>query len=107
MGILNWFGKPAPDMQKLAAGSFTVDRHGNVLTTTVGSAYPQWLLDDTAREVLSLFRGAREAQMPMTEIELHFAGLHITAREMQGGAIIFVTPHKAAAAKSPARQDHA
>jgi len=103
MGILNWFGKPAPDMQKLAAGSFTVDRHGNVLTTTVGSAYPQWLLDDTAREVLSLFRGAREARMPLTGLELHYGGMDITAREMQGGAIIFVAPHKAAAAKSPAK----
>ena len=101
MGILNWFGRPAPDVQKLAAGSFTVDRHGNVLTTTVGSAYPQWLLDDTAREVLSLFRGARDAQMPLTGLELHFAGLDITAREMQGGAIIFVAPQKTVA-PSPA-----
>ena len=101
MGILNWFGRPAPDVQKLAAGSFTVDRHGNVLTTTVGSAYPQWLLDDTAREVLSLFRGARDAQMPLTGLELHFAGLDITAREMQGGAIIFVSPQKTVA-PSPA-----
>jgi hypothetical protein len=107
MGILNWFDKPAPDVQKLAAGSFTVDRHGNVLTTTVGSAYPQWLLDDTAREVLSLFRGAREAQMPLTGLELHYAGLNITAREMQGGAIIFVAPQKAAAAPAPAQKDPA
>jgi hypothetical protein len=103
MGILNWFGKPAPDVQTLTAGSFTVDRQGNVLTTTVGSAYPQWLLDDTAREVLSLFRGAREAQMPLTGLDLIFAGLHITAREMHGGAIIFVAPQKAAAAPPPAR----
>jgi len=102
MGILNWFGKPAPDVQKLTAGSFTVDRHGNVLTTTVGSAYPQWLLDDTAREVLALFRGAHDAQMPLTGLELHFAGLDITAREMQGGAIIFVAPQKAVASSSPA-----
>jgi hypothetical protein len=107
MGILNWFGRPAPDVQKLAAGSFTVDRHGNVLTTTVGSDYPQWLLDDTAREVLSLFRGARDAQMPLTGLELHFAGLNITAREMQGGAIIFVAPQKAVAAPSPDQKDPA
>jgi len=105
MGILNWFDKPAPDVQKLAAGSFTVDRHGNVLTTTVGSAYPQWLLDDTAREVLSLFRGAREAQMPLTGLELHYAGLNITAREMQGGAIIFLSPQNTLATSPPAEKD--
>ena len=107
MGILNWFGKFTPDVQTLAAGSFTVDRHGNVLTSTAGSAYPQWLLDDTAREVLSLFRGAREAQMPLTGLELHYAGLNITAREMHGGAIIFLTPQKEAAVPSPAKKEHA
>jgi hypothetical protein len=101
MGILNWFAKSGPAVEKLSAGSFTVDRHGNVMTTTVGSEYPQWLLDDTAREVLSLFRGARAAQMPLTGLDLNFAGLHIAAREMQGGAIIFLSPQNADAASSP------
>ena len=107
MGILNWFSKPAPAVRRLPAGSFTVDCHGNLMTTTVGPEYPRWLLDDTAREVLSLFRGAREAQMPLTGLELHYAGLNITAREMQGGAIIFVAPQKAAAAPAPAQKDPA
>jgi hypothetical protein len=105
MGILNWFAKPAPVVRKLPAGSFTVDRHGNVMTTTVGSEYPQWLLEETAREVLSLFRRAREAQMPLTGLDLNFAGLHITAREMQGGAIIFLSPQNMFAPSSPAEGD--
>jgi hypothetical protein len=104
MGILNWFGKSVADAQKLPAGSFTVDRHGNVLTTTVGPAYPQWLLDDTAREVLSLFRDARAARMPLTGLDLDFAGLRIAAREMQGGAIIFVAPQKAAASSPDGKE---
>jgi hypothetical protein len=98
MGILNRFVKSAPVVRKLPAGSFTVDRHGNVMTTTVGSEYPQWLLDDTAREVLSLFRNARAARMPLTGLDLNFAGLHITAREMQGGAIVFLSPQNTFAA---------
>jgi hypothetical protein len=92
MGILKLFAKSAPVIRKLPAGSFTVDCQGNVMTTTVGSEYPQWLLDDTAREVLSLFRDARAARMPLTGLDLNFAGLHITAREMQGGAIVFLSP---------------
>ena len=92
MGILNWFGKSVADAQKLPAGGFTVDRHGNVMTTTVGSEYPQWLLDDTAREVRSLVRSARAARIPLTGLDVNFAGLHITAREMQGGAIVFLSP---------------
>ncbi len=105
MGILNWFGKSGPAVDKLSPGSFTVDRHGNVVTATVGSEYPQWLLDDTAREVLSLFRGAREAQMPLDGLELNFAGLRIAAREMQGGAIIFLSPQNSNAAQSPSEKD--
>ena len=92
MGIMNWFSKSVPAGRKLVAGCFTVDRHGDVVTTTFGSEYPRWLLDDTAREVLSLFHGARAARMPLTALDLNFAGLQITAREMQGGAIIFLSP---------------
>ena len=105
MGILNWFTKSEPAVQKLPSGSFTVDRHGRVMTTTVGSEYPQRLLDDTAREVLTLFREARAAQMPLTGLDLHFAGLHIRAREMQSGAIIFLSPQNTPATSSPAKKD--
>jgi hypothetical protein len=107
MGILKRFARPAPVVRRLPAGSFTVDRHGKVMTTTVGSEYPQWLLDDTARELLSLFREARAARMPLTGLDLNFAGLHITAREMQGGAIIFLSPQNMFATSSPAERDRA
>jgi len=107
MGILNWFAKSAPAVRKLPAGSFTVDRHGNLMTTTVGPEYPRWLLDDTAREVLSLFREARAAGMPLTGLDLNFAGLHIAAREMQDGAIIFLSPQNLFAPSSPAESDRA
>jgi hypothetical protein len=105
MGILNWFAKSEPDIQKLPVGSFTVDRRGNVMTTTISSGYPPRLLDHIAREVLSLFREARAAQMPLTGLDLNFASLHITAREMQGGAIIYLSPQNTFTASSPAQKD--
>jgi hypothetical protein len=107
MGILNWFSKPPPAVRRLPAGSFTVDRHGNLMTTTAGPEYPRWLLDDTAREVLLLFREARAARMPLTGLDLNFAGLHIAAREVQGGAIIFLSPQNLFAPSSPAESDRA
>ncbi len=107
MGILNWFAKSAPAVRKLPVGSFTVDRHGKVMTTTAGPEYPQWLLDDTAREVLILFREARSARMPLNGLDLNFAGLHIRAREMRGGAIIFLSPQNMFATSSPAESDRA
>jgi hypothetical protein len=66
-----------------------------VVTTTVSSAYPKALLRDIGHEVLALFREARAAQMPMAEVSLHYASLHITARELRGGAIIFLFPQTA------------
>jgi hypothetical protein len=105
MGFLNWFAKPEPAVQKLPSGSFTVDRHGNLMTSTVGSDYPQRLLDEIAHEVLSLFREARSAQMPLTGLDMNFASLRVTAREMQGGAIIFLTPQNTFTTLSPAGKD--
>jgi hypothetical protein len=105
MGILNWFRKSRAVANKPPSGSFTVDRHGRVLTTTVGSGYPRRLLDDTAREVLSLFREARVAQAPLTGLDFYFTGLHIKAREMKNGAIIFLSPQTTPATSSPVRKD--
>ena len=38
---------------------------------------------------------ARAAEMPLAEISLDFGSLHITARELRGGAIIFLFPQTA------------
>ena len=47
------------------------------------------------REVLALFHEAREAQMPLAEVSIHYASLRVTARELRGGAIIFLFPQTA------------
>ena len=82
-------------VQQLPTGSLTVDRDGHVVTSTVSSAYPKALLRDIGREVLVLFNEARAAQMPLAEVSLHFGSLRITARELRGGAIIFLFPQSA------------
>lgn len=105
MGILKWFARSKPASPKLVAGSFTVDPQCRVMTATVGSDVPKRLLEDTAREVLSLFRAARAAQMPLAGLDLQFAGLCINAVETQAGAIIYLTPQNAPADPSPAEKD--
>ena len=82
-------------VQILPAGSVAVDRDGRVVTYTVSSVYPKELLHDIGKEVLSIFREAREAQIPLAEVSIHFTSLHITARELRGGAIIFLFPQAA------------
>jgi hypothetical protein len=95
MGFLKRFFRSRAAVQQLPTGSLTVDRDGHVVTSTVSSAYSRALLQNIGHEVLALFREAREAQMPLAEISLHFASLRITARELRGGAIIFLFPQTA------------
>ena len=89
---MNLFSKTRAAVQRLPVGSLTVDCHGNIVATTVPSSYPQPLLRDIAGEVLLLFREARAAQLPLSELALQFASLQITAREMRGGAFIYLSP---------------
>jgi hypothetical protein len=92
MGLLNLFAKPRPALQRLPSGSMTVDREGQIVTSTIASSYPEDVLHEIAGEVLLLFQEARKSHLPLTEFHIHFASLRITAREARGGAIIFLAP---------------
>jgi hypothetical protein len=93
--ILNgWFGGSAT-VRELPSGSVTVDKDGSIVTSTVSSAFPRATLHQVAQDVTAIFREARAAQMPMAEVSLHFGSLLITARELRGGAVIFLFPQAA------------
>jgi hypothetical protein len=95
MGFLKKLFRRQAAVQDLPSGSLTVDRNGNTITTTISSAYPANLLKEIARDVLKLFQEARDSQMPLAEVSIHFASLRVTARELRGGAIIFLFPQTA------------
>ena len=94
MGFLDFFSKPRPSatLQRLPSGSMTVDRHGHIVMATVTSTYPREVLQEIANEVLHLFREARASQLPLSECTLHFPSFSIKARDMHGGAMIFLSP---------------
>jgi hypothetical protein len=102
MGILKNIFRRAAAVQALPAGSLTVDRHGEIVTCTVSSAYPVNLLAAIGRNVVALLRAARTAELPLTEISLHFGSLHVTARELRDGAVIFLLPQTALSLKPKA-----
>jgi len=95
MGFLKRLFGGLAAVQQLPAGTITVDRDGRIIASTVSSAYPKNLLQTIARDVLELLREARASQMPLAEVSLHFGSLRITARELRGGAIIFLLPQTA------------
>jgi hypothetical protein len=91
MGLLNLFFKPARPLLQLHTGSFSLDRTGRVLAVTLPSSFPQALIEQIGQCVTATFREARDAQLPLEELVVHYPGLRITARDMRGGAIIFLT----------------
>lgn len=92
MGLLNFFSKPAPTLLKLPSGCFTMDRSGRVVVATLPSSFPNALVVEIGRHVLSTFREGQAAQLPLAELVICYPALKITAREMRGGAIVYLAP---------------
>jgi hypothetical protein len=94
MGLLDFFSskKEAPMLDRLPSGSFTVDRDGTILTSTLPHSFPQAHTLEIGKIVMETILGAREANVPVAELSIHFSGLKITAKEQRGGAMIFLAP---------------
>lgn len=92
MGLLSLFAKPAMPLLPLPRGSFTVDRDGRVIASTLPQAYPSSFAEGIGREVVAAFQAAQTAQTPFFEIIIRYRNLKLTARELRGGAIVFLVP---------------
>jgi hypothetical protein len=92
MGLLSLFSKAAPQLQPLPRGSFTVDSDGRVLVSTLPQSFSRTLATDIATEVLAAFKASQAARLPLTELVIRYSSLKLTARELRGGAIIFLAP---------------
>ena len=92
MGLLNLFSKPAPALLGLPSGSFTLDRSGRVVIATLPSSFPAALMAEIGRQVMTTLRDAQAAQLPLAELIVYYPALKITARELRGGAIVFLAP---------------
>ena len=101
MGLLSFFSKPAPTLVALPSGTFTVDQEGSVLIGTLPSSFPATLVEDISRQVLATFQEAAAAQLPLSELTINYASLKITARELRGGALIFLSPRTPYAPAKP------
>jgi hypothetical protein len=92
MGRLKFFSRSAPPLLRLPAGSFTVDRNARVLVSTLPSVFPAALVQEIGRRVVESFREAQAIQLPLAELIIHYGSLKISARELRGGALIFLAP---------------
>jgi hypothetical protein len=93
MSLLNFFSKTAaPDLILLPSGSFTLDRAGLIIASTLPRSFPEALVKQIARAVHQTFRSAHDMQIHLSEFAVEYAALKVTARELRGGAIVFLAP---------------
>ena len=93
MGLLNIFNKSkAQSPPQLPSGSYTVDREGKVVTRTIPSSVATHSLEMISAQVLQTFREARQAKLNISEFSINMGAMSVKARELRGGAMIFLTP---------------
>jgi hypothetical protein len=75
-------------------GSYTVSSAGNIVVSTLPGSFPRERMQAIGKVMLSALGSARELGTPFSELAADFAGLEIRARDLSGGAIIFITPQE-------------
>jgi len=63
-----------------------------VLVGTLPSSFPEEMVHTIAQVVLQTFREAADTQLLLSEIVIQYPSLRISARELRGGAIIYLSP---------------
>lgn len=94
MGVLKQFtrAQTPPHLDRLPSGCFTLHRGGDFVASTLPSSFSHTLLMEIGRVVLAVFSGAERTKLPLQELHIRFSGLRISARELRGGALVFLEP---------------
>jgi hypothetical protein len=94
MAVLKTFSRAQKPLhlERLPSGCFSVHREGGIVSSTLPSDFAPSLIVEIARVVVEAFRTASQNSLPLNELHIHFSGLTITARELRGGALIFLQP---------------
>ena len=96
MGLLSLKSRPEDKtdtmLLRLPSGSFTLDPAGRVVASTLPRSFPSHLVQQVSRSIMETFESAREAHMELNELVVDFPAFKVTARELRGGAIIFLAP---------------
>jgi hypothetical protein len=96
MGVLKPFSRSTVPVQNdlLVTGCFAVHRGGGLVSSTLPISFPVKVAEEISRAVMEAFRSAIQAGLPLTDLHVHYSGITIVARELRGGALIFLQPKK-------------
>ena len=94
MGILKTSTRSLKPLrpERLPSGCYTLHRGGELVASTLPSSFSRAAMLEVGRVVIEAFNSALKTNLPLTDLHLQFSGLAITARELRGGALIFLEP---------------
>src|SRR6186713_2875168 len=94
MGFLKPFTRSQKPLrpERLPNGCFTLHRSGGLVGSTLPSSFPLLTIMEIGHVVLDTFAKAQAVNLPLNDLYIHFSGLTITARELRGGALVFLNP---------------
>src|SRR3954453_11152780 len=93
MGALKQLSQHKPaTLARLPSGCFSIHRGGELVGSTLPGSFPEERMLEIGRLVLETFRSAQTTSLLLVDLRIHYSGLLISAREMRGGALIFLTP---------------
>lgn len=91
--MINFFKrKSGGDLARLPSGAFSLDREGKIISSTLPASFSEAQMRDIGGRVLQFFRGAHEAKISLQELTVYYPNLKVTARNLRGGALIFLIP---------------
>ena len=92
MGIMKTRSQRPLLPERLPSGCYTLHRGGEIVASTLPSSFSREAMLEVGRVVIEAFLSAQKTGLPLTDLHLKFSGLTITARELRGGALIFLEP---------------
>ena len=78
-----------------------MDAHGSLVSSTLPQWVPEALAVQIGQQILAVFKGAAGVRLPFSELRVQYEAFRITARELRGGAIIFLSPKSATPSLAP------
>jgi hypothetical protein len=79
-------------LERLPSGCFSLNKVGELAGSTLPSSFAHEKMMEIGRIVLGIFRSAQDANLLLTDLHIHYSGLQISARDLRGGALIFLQP---------------
>lgn len=92
MGFLGLFEPTARTPLRIPSGCFSLDADGRLVSSTLPTTFPQEIIDEIGGAILDTFQEANARGLGLLEISAHYSSLRITARDLHGGALIFLNP---------------